>query len=257
MVFSKITAAFGAGVSIDTILHDPHVTPGGVLRGEVRFTGGKVDYNVQGITMDFTAVVEVERDGQEHHANYSFHRAGISGGFGLARGAAHTIPFSIPVPWETPLSTVAGHHLPGMRLGVATELALESALDKSDLDPLAVAPLPVHLRALEAVGQLGFAFHKADLEAGRISGSTMPFYQEIEYWSTGEFRRAFRALELTFITTPRSTRLILEVDKPGGFLSAGGDAYASLTVDNSDTSSLVGPLRDQLHGLAQRRGLFG
>jgi sporulation-control protein len=257
MVFRKLKAAFGAGVSVDTVLHDSHVVPGGTLRGEVRFNGGGVDYNVQGITVDFNAVVEVERGDEEYKTTYDFHRAEVAGPFVLKAEANHAVPFQIPVPWETPLSTIAGHHLPGMRLGVATGLALEGALDKGDLDPLVVAPLPVHQQVLEAVNQLGFVFHKADLEAGTLGGSRMPFFQEIEYWSAGEFRRAFKALELTFITNQQSTRIVLEVDKPGGFLSAGGDAFASLDIPNDNSADLVEPLRAQLHQLAQRRGLFG
>ncbi|MGH8878749.1 MAG: sporulation protein [Stackebrandtia sp.] len=256
MVFRKLKAAFGAGVSVDTVLSDSHVYPGGPLRGEVRFTGGGVDYNVQGITLELNAVVEVESGDNEYRTTYDFHRADVSGPFPLKEGASHAVPFEIQVPWETPLSSVGGNHLRGMRLGVATELKLEGALDKGDLDPLVVEPLPIHSRILEAIGQLGFAFHKADLEAGRISGSHMPFYQEIEYWSAGEFRRAFKALELTFISAPTTTKVILEVDKPGGFLSGGGDTYASLVLNNDDTADLTGRLRDQMQQLAKRRGLF-
>lgn len=256
MVFRKLKAKFGAGVSVDTVLADSHVYPGGNLRGEVRFTGGGVDYNVQGITLEFNAVVEVESGDNEYKTTYDFHRAEVSGPFKLEEEAKHAIPFQIPVPWETPLSSIGGHHLHGMRLGVSTELKLEGALDKGDIDPLVVEPLPIHGRVLDAVAQLGFSFHKADLEAGRIADSRMPFYQEIEYWSAGEFRRAFKALELTFVSNAQQTKVILEVDRPGGFMSAGGDAYAVLRVNNDDTSDLSGPIRQQLQQLAQRRGLW-
>ncbi|GAA4891979.1 sporulation-control protein [Stackebrandtia albiflava] len=256
MVFRKLKAAFGAGVSVDTVLAAPHVTPGSMLQGEVRFTGGGVDYRVQGITIEFNAVVEVESGDNEYRTTYDFLRAEVAGPFSLECGAAHAVPFQIQVPWETPLSSVAGHHLPGMRLGVATELKLEGALDKGDMDPLVVEPLPVHNQVLSALDRLGFVFHKADLEAGTLRGSRMPFYQEIEYWSAGEFRNAFKALELTFVTDERSTHVILEVDRPGGFLSAGGDAYGSIRVGNDDRNDLLPALRDQLTQLARRRGLF-
>ncbi|CAM3099072.1 sporulation protein [Stackebrandtia soli] len=257
MVFRKIKAAFGAGVSVDTVLADSHVVPGGVLRGEVRFTGGGVDYQVQGIVIDFNAVVEVESGDNEYQTTYSFLRADVAGPFTLPTNTSHVAPFELAVPWETPVSSIAGHPLRGMRLGVATELRLQGALDKGDIDPLVVEPLPIHTRVLKAIDQLGFVFHKADLEAGTLRGSRMPFYQEIEYWAAGEFRRAFKALELTFISTPTDTTVILEVDKPGGFLSSGGDSYGSLRVANSETGDLAGPIRDQLHQLARRRGLFG
>ena len=256
MVFRKLKAAFGAGVSVDTVLSDSHVYPGGVLRGEVRFTGGGVDYNVQGITLELNAVVEVERGDNKVNRTFDFHRAEVSGPFELKAGASHTVPFKIGVPWATPVSSMGGRRLNGMQLGVATELKLEGALDKGDLDPLVVEPLPVQAAVLDAIAGLGFTFKRADLEAGRVKGSKLPFYQEIEYRSGGEFKQAFKELELTFVSSKANTKVMLEVDKPGGLLTSGGDAHATFTLDNDDTSDPTAKLRSKLKQLAKRRGLF-
>ena len=72
-----------------------------------------------------------------------------------------------------------------MRLGVQTELALAGAMDKGDLDPLFVNPLPAQEHVLGALDRLGFRFKKADLERGTLRGSQMPFFQEIEYYAGG------------------------------------------------------------------------
>lgn len=254
MVFRMIKAALGVGVGVNSVLSEQTVTPGGTLRGEVKFNGGDVDQMVEGITLQFTALVEKDDKGEENTATFDFHRAQVSGPFQLVAGSTHSVTFEVPVPWETPISALAGRPLPGMTLGVSTELALDMAIDKGDLDPLTVEPLAVHTAALNAMDTLGFVFQTADLEAGTLPGSHMPFFQEIEYWPGGEFKGEFKEVELTFITSTASTDIVIQADDLGSPLSPGHDTYQRFTVQNDDTSDLVEPLRLQLQQLSQRRG---
>ncbi|GAA3032900.1 sporulation protein [Streptosporangium longisporum] len=256
MVFRKLMAAFGAGVEVDTVLQNSHVRPGEVLRGQVNFRGGGSDYKVEGIFIDFTAVVEVESGDNEYKSTYSFLRQQITGSFQLAAGAPQSAPFEIQVPWETPISAVAGHPLRGMQLGVSTELALAGALDKGDLDALFVNPLPAQDHVLGALGNMGFGFKKADLERGTLQGSRMPFFQEIEYYAGPEYRRHFNELELTFIAGPQAMDIILEADKRGSFGSS-HDSYSRFTVHYGDHPGQVEQsLRGALQAMAQKRGWF-
>jgi len=257
MVFRKLMAAFGAGVEVDTVLTDATVRPGEPLQGVVNFKGGGSDYKVEGIYVDLTAVVEVESGDNEFKTTYSFHRQQVAGGFQLAAGAQHGHPFKIAVPWETPISAIGGKPLHGMRLGVHTELALAGALDKGDLDPLFVTPLPVQEYVLGALGRLGFRFKKADLERGTLHGSTMPFFQEIEYYAGGRWRGHFNELELTFLAGPRQMDVILEADQRGGFLTSGHDSYNRFTVRYQDNPATVdAALQSGLEQMARRRGWF-
>lgn len=257
MVFRKIMAAFGAGVEVDTVLHNANVRPGEMLRGDVHFRGGSADHKVDGIFIDFTAVVEIESGDSEYKTTYSFLRQQVAGPFHLASGAAHSVPFQIMVPWETPISAIAGHPLRGMRLGVATELVLAGALDKGDLDPLFVNPLPAQEYVLSALDRMGFRFKGADLERGTLHGSTMPFFQEIEYYPSPTWARHFNELELTFIAGPHSMDVILEADKRGGFLTSSHDVYNRFTVHYTDHFAAVEhALRGGLESMARRRGWF-
>jgi sporulation-control protein len=257
MVFRKLMAAFGAGVEVDTVLHNSNVRPGDTLQGRVNFKGGGSEYKVEGIFIDFTAVVEVESGDNEYQSTFSFLRSQITGPFLLQAGQAHSAPFSIPVPWETPISAIAGHPLRGMRLGVATELALAGALDKGDLDPLFVNPLPVQEHVLAGLDRMGFRFKKADLERGTLRGSHMPFFQEIEYYAGPEYGRYFNELELTFITGPAAMDVILEADKRGGFLSSSQDVYNRFTVPlNAAPAAAEQALRAGLQAMARHRGWF-
>ncbi|MFG3439328.1 sporulation protein [Nonomuraea sp. NPDC047897] len=257
MVFRKLMAAFGAGVEVDTVLTGTTVRPGETLRGVVNFRGGGSDYKVEGIFIDLTAVVEVESGDNEYKTTYSFLRQQVAGTFQLAAGAQHGQPFEIPMPWETPVSAVAGHPLPGMKLGVATELALAGAIDKGDLDPLFVSPLPAQEHVLGALGRMGFHFKKADLERGTLYGSTMPFFQEIEYFAGGQWRRYFNELELTFIAGPRQMDVILEADKRGGFLTSSHDTYNRFTVHyDANPAAAEEALQRGLEQMARHRGWF-
>jgi sporulation-control protein len=257
MVFRKLMAAFGAGVEVDTVLQNSNVRPGETLRGEVRFRGGSSEHKVDGIFIDFTALVEVESGDQERNVTYSFLRSQVTGPFQLAAGATQSAPFEIPVPWETPISAIGGQPLRGMRLGVATELSLAGALDKGDLDPMFVNPLPAQDHVLGGFDHMGFRFKKADLERGTLRGSTMPFFQEIEYYAGPEWRRHFNELELTFIAGPRSMDVILEADKRGSFLSAGHDTYSRFTVRYDDHPRAVeDSVQAGLQAMARNRGWF-
>jgi sporulation-control protein len=238
VVFSRLKASLGGGVTVDTVLSSPHVTPGSMLGGEIRFTGGKVDYEVEGITLGLGALVEIEQGDSEGHRWIEFLKAPAAGRFQLPAGAAHAIPFQLEVPWETPISAVFGQPLRGMSVGLRTELELAKAMDKSDSDPIEVHALPAQQGFLEGLSRLGFGFRKADLELGRLHGSTMPFYQEIEFVPGGQYSRFMRELEVTFIAGPASMDVLLEFDKRGGFLTAGGDAYNRFTVRHDEAAQI-------------------
>jgi sporulation-control protein len=242
-------------VSVDTVLDSPNTTPGGELTGQVRFTGGSVDYEVEGITLTLVALVEVETDDSEYKSHEEFYRAPATGRFRLESGSTHSVPFRLAVPWETPITTVYGQALHGMSLHLRTELELAGALDKDDSDPFHVHALPAQQRILDAFGRLGFRFHGADLERGRIHGSALPFYQEIEFYPGGQYTGAMKELELTFIAGSTSLEVIMELDKRGGFLSAGGDAFNRFRVEYAtlDEQDWEGWLHQRLSALTSRR----
>ncbi|NUP81268.1 MAG: sporulation protein, partial [Nonomuraea sp.] len=76
---------------------------------------------------------------------------------------------------------IGGQHLAGMALGVRTELAVAEAVDKGDLDEVAVEPLPSQLRVLEAFPPARYAGVLGEVEltfvadpAGRLSQGGRP-----------------------------------------------------------------------------------
>ncbi|GAB3959522.1 sporulation protein [Streptomyces sparsus] len=238
MVFKKLLGSLGVGgPTVDTVLAPGAVLPGGSLTGQVHLKGGSADFDIEQITLELVARVEAEHDDGESEGLAAFGRFTVGGGFRLAEGEQHSVPFTLELPWETPVTELYRQAL-GIVLGVRTELAVAGAKDKGDLDPLTVSPLPVQEAVLEALGRLGFGFRSADLEYGHIrgTGQQLPFYQEIELDPAPQYAYAMRELEVTFLTSPGGMEVVLEADKPGGFLSSGHDAVNRHVVSHDDAA---------------------
>ncbi|HEX2355310.1 MAG TPA: sporulation protein, partial [Micromonosporaceae bacterium] len=182
MVFKRMMQALGVGgPSVETVLANPNTRPGGCLEGQVHVQGGDHPVDVEYVALGLVTRVEVESGDSEFNITQEFQRQAVTGPFNLPAGARRDIPFRFEVPFETPVTEVYGQHLHGMTMGLRTELEVARAVDKGDLDAVAVHPLPAQERILEALLKLGFRFTRADVEQGRIRGvhQSLPFYQEI------------------------------------------------------------------------------
>ncbi|GIF62705.1 sporulation protein [Asanoa ishikariensis] len=237
MVFKKMLGALGVGgPSVDTVLSNPNTRPGLPLTGQVNLTGGKNDVELAHITLGLVTRIEVDSPhGGDHSTVGEFHRTAVAGRTKLAAGQQLSIPFQVDMPWETPVTDVYGQRLHGMTMGLRTEVAIDRAIDKGDLDHVAVHPLPVQERILEAFSRLGFRFKGADLEYGRLHGvhQSLPFYQEIEFYPGPQYAHGISEVELTFVANPQTVEVVLEFDKRGGMFVGGHDAYGRYTVPHS------------------------
>ncbi|WP_327346041.1 sporulation protein [Streptomyces europaeiscabiei] len=234
MVFKRLLGSLGVGgPTVDTALDPGAVRPGGGLSGQVHLKGGDADFDIEHISLELMARVEAEREEGESEGVAVFERFIVGGGFRLAAGEVRSVPFSVTLPWETPITELYGQAL-GIVLGVRTELAVAGAKDKGDLDQLTVGPLPAQEAILEALGQLGFGFKSADLEYGQIrgTGQQLPFYQEIELTPAPQYAHQVNEIELTFLATPGGMEVILEADKRGGLFSEGHDTVTRFTVSH-------------------------
>jgi sporulation-control protein len=265
MGFKKLLASLGAGgASVETELAQTDVTPGGVVQGSVRIQGGSVEQRIEGLTVGLQARVEVERrdahgNETEYHQDVEFHREQVGGAFEIAAGAVYDVPFTLQVPWETPVTMFLGRQLTGMNVGVTTELQIARAVDKGDLDAVNVHPLPAQQALLDAFGQLGFAFRSADLEKGRIhhTRQRLPFYQEIEFRPPGQYR-GLSQVELTFVADGDEMDVVLELDKKPGLFSVGSDTYRSFTMGlrTFDQTDWAGYLHQWLAEVGGKRNWF-
>ncbi|MFI6350849.1 sporulation protein [Streptomyces sp. NPDC050560] len=260
MGFKKLLASMGAGgASIETVLNDVNVVPGGVVQGEVRIEGGSVDQEIQGLTVGLQARVEVETNDGEYKRNMEFGKVRLGGAFSLQERAVHVVPFGLEIPWETPVTAFGGREVHGMHIGVTTELEIARAVDSGDLDPVTVHPMPAQQAILDAFGQLGFHFKSADMEQGHIRGTRqrLPFYQEIEFHPPQQYR-GLNQVELSFVADDREMDVVLEMDKKPGLFSEGSDTYRSFQVGLHDfhATDWAGYLNHWISEVGSRRNWF-
>ncbi|MGW5739720.1 MULTISPECIES: sporulation protein [Streptomyces] len=236
MGFKKLLASLGAGgASVETVLTEVNVVPGGVVQGEVRIQGGSVAQEIEGLSVGLQARVEVEGQDQETKQDIEFTKLRLGGAFTLQANQVHAVPFGLEIPWETPVTSIDGQQLRGMNIGVTTELEIARAVDSGDLDPINVHPLPAQQAILDAFIQLGFRFKSADMERGHIRGTRqkLPFYQEIEFFPPQQYR-GLNQVELSFVADDREMDVILEMDKKPGLFSEGSDSFRSFQVGLND-----------------------
>jgi sporulation-control protein len=256
-MFKKLKAAMGAGAaSVDAVLSNATVRPGDQVTGVVHVEGGEVEQEIQRITVALETVVEVERDDSEYKSTQTFGSQQVTGAMTVRPGESHQFPFSLLVPWETPLTHIGGHELRGVKMGVRTELAIARAVDKGDLDPVQILPLPGQQQLIDALGQLGFGFKSSDVEKGKLRGATLPFFQEIEFHPGPEYRGKFNELEVTFLGGNYETQVVFEADTKGGWFSEGQDNTSWFTIPTNGGGDFAGIVQHQLHALGQRRGWF-
>ncbi|MEZ7153995.1 sporulation protein [Streptomyces sp. MAD19A] len=259
MVFKRLLGSLGVGgPTVDTVLDPGAVRPGGTLTGQVHLEGGQADFDIEHITLELVARVEAEHAEGESEGVVAFERFTVGGGFRLASGRRHDVPFTVTLPWETPVTELHGQHL-GIALGVRTELAVAGARDKGDLDQLSIAPLPVQEAVLEAFGQLGFGFRSADLEYGHIAGTgqRLPFYQEIELTPAPQYAHQVNEIEVTFLANAGGVEVVLEADKRGGLFSGGHDALTRFTVGHHESHDWTAEVDAWVRQLTERHGVHG
>ncbi|MCP2167338.1 sporulation protein [Goodfellowiella coeruleoviolacea] len=258
-MFKRMLSAFGVGgPSVDTVLDSPHATPGQVVTGQVHIQGGSADAEIGQIVLSLVTRVEAEHGDHEYGGTAEFHRVVVGHSLRVAPGQLVSVPFSLPLPWETPITAVGSAHLHGMTVGVHTELVVAGAPDKGDLDPIAVHPLPAQERVLDAFGELGFRFRRADVEMGRLHGvpQDIGFYQEIEFVPPAQFAGRINEVELTFVANPHELYVVLEADKRGGMFSSGGDSFGHFRLSHQDAvhADWTGLIGQWLSQVAERGG---
>ncbi|WP_433697671.1 sporulation protein [Nocardiopsis sp. CA-288880] len=259
MVFKRLLAAFGiGGLSIDTVVENPHTRPGSALEGRVELSGGDGDAEIAEIVL---ALVVSAQDGDEHEG-VEFARVPVASGVRLAAGETLSVPFAFGIPWQTPLTEAGGGPLPGVLVGLRTEVVVDGASDKGDLDRLHVHPLPVQERVLEGLALLGFGLGSTGVEGGYLAGTAQeyPFFQEFEFHPSERYAHEIGEVEIALVPDPEGVSAVVEFDRRGGMFSEGGEVHSGFRVGHDDADRLdwAGTLDSWIEeSLRRHRELFG
>lgn len=235
-MFKKLKASLGIGATkVDTILENPELFQGDVLKGTVHIEGGDIEQQIDAIHLKLNTEVKVESDnGSSYQTLTLFHTQAVNP-FVIQAGEQQEMPFTIKLPDETPITAlnVRNNHCD---VWVETVLDIDFAIDPTDRDLLTVKPMPAAAAIIEQIEQAGFSMVKADVEKGYLNGghfkSHSGGYQEIEFRSSGFINK--KEIELSFILDGQVLHCLAEVDRSLGF--SRGDQYISFSLDVNASS---------------------
>ncbi len=239
------------GAVVGSVVDTPVTCPGGAVSGRVRVQGGKGDIFLREVVVGLVAHAQIEVEDHEKHTwepclrlfAVDLHRAVLGRDMWVAGGEELTFPFTVPVPWEVPITAVGPAILP-VTVGVRTELVALDARDASELNPaVQVQPLPSQRRVLDALGAVGAEF----LDVGRPvesppTGSSPLVLRFVPPWW---FATAVEEVGLTFVTTECRLGVYLVATRRRKLFTAGRrvPAYHVMTHEQAavtDWTSLIG-----------------
>ncbi|WP_157314889.1 sporulation protein [Chitinibacter sp. GC72] len=235
-MFKKLFASIGVGgATVNTVLDNASVYPGGTLSGHVEVQGGSVEQRIEHIRLVLMAEAERDTEHGEARVAQPIGQFQASGALVVKAGETLRLPFSLSLPLETPvnngiaLSTPGYPYQPQVRAAVwvHTDLAIASAVDAQDRDYLDVHPLPQMQRLIAAMGVLGYAHTSCDVELGSVRVndvySSLGCYQEFEFRPAQGFFGRVQEVEISCIPRSEGVHVLIEVDR-----RFSGDSYRAL-----------------------------
>ncbi|APU49765.1 sporulation protein [Acinetobacter junii] len=246
-MFNKIMSGLGLqGVTVETRLQNPNLQAGETLHGEISFKGGSSDKEINGLYLQLMTMAEVESGDHEFKQPLVLQEWLVNSRFLLPAHQAHSFPFSIQLPFETPITEVACRRN-GARVWIQTHMDVDWGLDATDRDYLKVLPTAAMQSFLQAMQQCGFVLSTVDVEKGQLTArnfrSTIGCYQELEFVSSHMFS-GFNEVEVSFVAEAQQTHIMLEIDRT--FRS---DQLLTMTISNQNLD--VNQITQQIRRLLQ------
>lgn len=234
------------GVTVETRLQNPNLQAGETLHGEISFKGGASDKEINGLYLQLMTMAEVESGDHEFNQPLVLQEWLVNSRFLLPAHQAHSFPFSIQLPFETPITEVACRRN-GARVWIQTHMDVDWGLDATDRDYLKVLPTAAMQSFLQAMQQCGFVLSTVDVEKGQLTArnfrSTIGCYQELEFVSSHMFS-GFNEVEVSFVAEAQQTHIMLEIDRT--FRS---DQLLTMTISNQNLD--VNQITQQIRRLLQ------
>lgn len=222
MAFRKFLSALGVdAASVETVVENPKVSPGGTLRCVVTVVGGGADVDIERVRLE--VVVRAEDLEQGNKAAWKHPYTVVASdleGFRLPAGETVTVRAEVRLPWEMPLTHALGTPIAGGRAAVRTELVVGKAVDQGDFDEIEVHALPAQDAILQAYTDLGFRLREAEVKIGFLpeqapqmqTRQTAECWQEIDFFFPESWGQGLGELESLFIAREDSLDA-----HPGGY----------------------------------------
>ncbi len=244
-MFKKLKASFGiGGTKVDTILDNPSLYQGDVLKGIVRIIGGDAEQKIDAIKLVLCTTMKVETEDEVSYETHILaqHEADVS--IEIQAGETQDIPFEIVLNPETPITALQTDNNQS-QVWLETTLDIDFSIDPSDRDYIEVLPLAPVKIILDIMQAEGFRLVKADVEKGFLQGDGFQTYsgcyQELEFENTSFFNG--REIELSFVVDENAIHCLSEIDRKHG----NGDTYRSFSLSHyASEEEILSALRETL-----------
>ncbi|WP_160031802.1 sporulation protein [Paenibacillus sp. An7] len=253
--FNKILAKVGIGsAEIDTLLEKVSYVPGETVKGVVRIQGGHVDQEIERIYIQLMTRYIREQNDRKSEYKHTLACFDVSEQLLLRSGEKLEIPFSFPLPLETPVT------YDGQPVWLSTGLDIEMAIDPTDHDEIKVEPHFYMDAVFEAVEYLGFHFKSSTCEHATKLGRGVPFVQEFEYYPSSRFTGRVHELELMMNLDEEGIHVLVEVDRRArglmGFFEQAFDLderHIRLYFDRADIAQGASHIAEQIERVIEEQ----
>jgi sporulation-control protein len=207
----RLLSSIGIGAAtVDTILPQADVRPGGAVDLTVDLVGGDAAQRIDGLYFTLKA----EADGDE----WTVGRYEFDDGFTIQPGETRTEELSVTVPPWTPVTRG------GPRVWLETGVDIDWAVDPTDSDDVTVVPGDFVAALFDACDDLGFSFVSSTV-AETPWLDDRPFAQRLVFSPGERFERDVSALVLTTIPRTDDLRLYIEVERRDEVAAAVGQDF--------------------------------
>ncbi|GGT74705.1 hypothetical protein GCM10010177_35890 [Actinomadura citrea] len=189
----------GGAVEVDAQVFAGSVRPGGTFPGQVvlRAVGreARVETIVLRVVAEYPSLDTGEAETDEIGCHY------LDGPFIMREEQEHQARFSMRLPWETPITELAGQAL-GPVVRLRTALDDEDSEGDADHDLIHVSSLPLHEAIMDAFAVAGWTLQSSRLVGERVPPTDQIFDFHQSYTLTDRRSTADGPgdLEVTFLT---------------------------------------------------------
>lgn len=241
--FNKILGSIGIGsASVDTLLSHSAFKVGETINGIVEVKGGNIKQNIDEIYLTINTNYEKEEDGLITNKSVVISTLKINEPFVIMPEEVKTVPFTVQVPLDTPISTGSS------KVWIQTSADIKGSKDPTDKDMIKILPNDLVEKSIEVFTQLGFKLHRVKNEAASYKvRKRLPFIQEYQFIPTGGlFYQKIDEVEVVFFPIEENKiEMIFEVDRRGkglfGLFSEALDideTVIRLTLDDTDLPTI-------------------
>jgi sporulation-control protein len=193
--------------TIDTRLLNAPLTPGATMSGEAHISGGEKPYTIGALALYVTTNYIRTTAEQPRDETCVLFGQRISGPFVIQPHRSTILPFTLKLPYHTPLTL--GYQAVYLHTSVDTA----SAFDAHDVDSVEIQPHPSMRRTLDAFATCGFALESARCMYHRYLGQPYPFIQTFSLLSRGQYRGALVELEAVLRLGPNALDILIETSR--------------------------------------------